>query len=131
MEFAVFLKYRRGDDWANRGDLFRGGWFSDYEDSNNWYNVLWDSASDPLAFSSGWKNDQYDSLVRQAAGEIDRPKREAAYTRAEEILAKEYPEVPVFHYSIRTLVKPYVQGFDPERVLGITPLKKISLTEQR
>jgi oligopeptide transport system substrate-binding protein len=131
MEFAVFLKDRRTDNWVNRGDTFRGGWFSDYEDPNNWYNVLWDSASDPLAFNSGWKNDNYDTLVRQAAGELDRARREQLYGQAEEILAREYPEVPVFHYAIRSLVKPNVQGFAPERVLGITPLKKISIIERR
>ena len=47
MEFAVFLKWRRGDDWAQRGDLYRASWFSDYEDPNNWYNLLWDSAERP------------------------------------------------------------------------------------
>jgi oligopeptide transport system substrate-binding protein len=130
MEFAVFLKWRRGDDWTQRGDLFRGGWFSDYEDSNNWYNVLWDSQSDPLAFNLGWKNDQYDALVRQAAGERDGAKRESLYSQAEEILAKEYPAIPTFHYTMRTLVKPNVQGYEPARVLGVSPLDMVSVTDR-
>jgi oligopeptide transport system substrate-binding protein len=128
MEWAVFLKWRKGDEWVQKGDLYRGGWFSDYEDPNNWYNVLWESRSDPLAFNSGWKNDRYDALAHQAAGELERSRRESTYGQAEELLAKEYPVIPVFHYSVRSLVKPYVQNFQPERVLGITPLKKISLS---
>jgi oligopeptide transport system substrate-binding protein len=131
MEFATFLKWRRGDEWADTGDLFRGGWFSDYEDPNNWYNVLWDSREDPEMFNSGWKNEEYDRLVRQAQGELDPGARERLYRQAEEILAREYPNIPIFHYSIRTLVKPYVQNFEPERVLGITPLKRIKLAERR
>jgi oligopeptide transport system substrate-binding protein len=131
MEWAVFLKWRRGDEWTSKGDLFRGGWFSDYEDPNNWYNLLWDSQSDPLAFNSGWKNDQYDTLVRQAAGEQDRAKRQSLYEQAEQILASESPELPVYHYKIRSLVQPYVKNFLPERVLGVTPLKKIELTDAR
>ena len=131
MELAVFLKWRRGDDWVQRGDLYRGGWFSDYEDPNNWFNVLWESGSDPLAFNTGWKNDQYDALVRQAAGELDQARRDAAYGQAEEILAREYPVIPVFHYEIRTLVRPYVQNFLPERVLGLTPVSKITLSNAR
>src|SRR3712207_3085188 len=119
MEWAVFLKWRGGDDWAQKGDLYRGGWFSDYEDPNNWYNVLWDSASDPLAFNTGWKQDRYDGLARQAAGELDPARREALYGQAEEILAREYPVIPVFHYEMRALVKPYVRNFEPERVLGL------------
>ena len=130
MEFAVFLKWRRGDDWTQKGDLFRGGWFSDYEDPNNWYNVLWDSQSDPLAFNLGWQNQSYDALVRQAAAELDRTKREAMYRQAEEILAKEYPAIPTFHYNIRTLVKPNIQGYDIGRVLGISPLRTVSVAER-
>jgi oligopeptide transport system substrate-binding protein len=131
MEFAVFLKWRHGEDWENNGDLLRGGWFSDYEDPNNWYNVLWDSREDPEQFNSGWKNEDYDRIVRQARGELDRAKREQLYEQAEQILASEYPNIPVFHYGMRTLVKPHVQGFEVERVLGLTPLRKVQLTERR
>ena len=127
MEWSAFLAWRRGEEWVQRGDLFRGGWFSDYEDPHDWYNVLWDSRSDPRAFNSGWKDDRYDTLVRQAAGEPDRARRVALYGQAEELLAAEYPAIPLVHYGIRALVKPYVQGFEPDRVLGLTPLKKISL----
>jgi len=131
MEWAVFLKWRRGDDWANGGDLYRGGWFSDYEDPNNWYNVLWDSREDPGVYNSGWKNDEYDRLVRQAQGELDRGKREQLYQQAEQILAQQYPNIPVFHYGLRTLVKPHVQKFELERVLGLAPLKKVEMAERR
>ncbi len=131
MEWATFLKWRRSDEWQNTGDLYRGGWFSDYEDPNNWYNVLWDSREDPAVFSTGWKNEEYDSLVRQARGERDPGQREAIYVKAEQVLAREYPSIPVFQYSMRTLVKPYVQGFEPERVLGLAPLRKVKLSERR
>jgi oligopeptide transport system substrate-binding protein len=131
MEWATFLKWRQSEDWQKTGDLYRGGWFSDYEDPNNWYNVLLDSREDPGLFSTGWKSDEYDSLVRQARGELESSKREALYGRAEEILAREYPVVPVFHYSMRTLVKPHVQGFEPERVLGLAPLRKVKLSDAR
>jgi oligopeptide transport system substrate-binding protein len=131
MEWSAFLAWRRGEEWVQRGDLFRGGWFSDYEDPHDWYNVLWDSGSDPRAFNSGWKDDRYDTLVRQAAGEPDRARRVALYGQAEELLAAEYPAIPLVHYGIRALVKPYVQGFEPDRVVGLTPLKKISLSDAR
>src|SRR5207249_8580809 len=94
MEWKVFLQWRDSDDWTANGDVFRGGWFSDYEDPNNWYNLLWDSASDPGQYNSGWKNDQYDQLVRQAAAELDPAKREQLYGQAEKILADEYPNIP-------------------------------------
>jgi hypothetical protein len=39
--------------------------------------------------------------------------------------------IPVFHYEIRTLVRPYVQNFLPVRVLGLTPVNKITLSNAR
>jgi oligopeptide transport system substrate-binding protein len=127
MEFAVFLRWRRGDEWVSRGDIFRGSWFSDYEDPNNWYNLLWDSASDPNSFNGGWKNAQFDALVRQATGELDTARRAALYEQADAVMAQDYPHIPLFHYEIRSLVKPYLKGYDPSRVLGLTPLRTMSL----
>jgi oligopeptide transport system substrate-binding protein len=127
MEFATFLRFRRGDEWAQRGDLYRGNWFSDYEDPNNWYNQLWDSASDPGAFNGGWSNSRFDALVRQAAGETDNARRAALYGQADQVMAQDYPHVPIFHYEIESLVKPYLRAYDPARVLGLTPLRTMAL----
>ena len=56
--------------------------------------------------------------------------REGPYSMVE-VLAAEYPAIPLVHYGTRALVKPYVQGFEPDRVLGLTPLKKVSLSDAR
>jgi oligopeptide transport system substrate-binding protein len=127
MEWKVFLQWRDTDAWTKNGDLFRGGWFSDYEDPNNWFNLLWDSNSDPGQFNSGWKNDQYDSLVRAAAGERDPDKRVQMYGQAEAILAAEYPNIPIAHYGGQTLTRGYVHGMAPTRVLGIVPLETMTV----
>lgn len=130
MEWAGFLKWRRGEDWQTSGDLYRGGWFADYEDPNNWHNVLWDSREDPGVFSSGWKDEAYDVLVRRARREADPARREQLYAQAEQVLAREYPHIPVFHYGIQALVKPYVENFEPRRILGITPLHRVRLADR-
>lgn len=131
MEFATFLKWRRQDEWKVSGHTYRGGWFSDYEDPNNWYNVLWDSQEDPGMFNTGWRDPEYDRIVRQARAELDRAKREQLYGQAEEILARSYPTIPVFHYGGRTLVKPYVEAFEPARVLGVLPLRTLKISDRR
>ncbi|MCC6179189.1 MAG: peptide ABC transporter substrate-binding protein [Chloroflexi bacterium] len=130
MEWSAFLKWRRGDGWAKDGDLARGGWFSDYEDPYNWYNQIWDSAEDPASFNAGWQNDEYDSAVRDALGQLDRAARTDLYHEADGILAAEYPSIPIFHYGVQTLVRPYVQGFEPERVLALVRLKNVSLGDR-
>ncbi len=131
MEWAAFMRWRRGDDWQRAGDLYRGGWFSDYEDPSNWYNLLWDSREDRGVFNSGWRHDEFDRQVREARGASDPARREDLYREAEQILADEYPSIPVFHYSVRTLVKPYVENFAPQRVLGLTPLRDTYLNDSR
>ena len=49
MEWKVFLQWRNTDEWHQGGDIYRGGWFSDYEDPNNWYNILFDSTQTPAS----------------------------------------------------------------------------------
>jgi oligopeptide transport system substrate-binding protein len=131
MEWSEFLRWRRSDDWPNDGDLARGGWLSDYEDPYDWYNLIWDSREDPSSFNAGWKNDDYDEAVREAAVTFDRSDRAALYSKADEVLAAEYPAIPIFHYASRTLVQRYVHGFDPERVLSLVRLKRVRLDEER
>ena len=131
MEWTAFMRWRRGEAWTLGGDLARGGWLSDYEDPFNWYNLIWDSREDPGSFNAGWKSDAFDALVREASATLDRPERESLYGRADEVLANEYPAIPVFYYGSRTLVRPYVRGFEPERVLSLVRLKRVRLDEER
>ena len=85
------------------------------------------SSSDPTTFNGGWKNAAFDQLVKQGASEQDGTRRAGIYGQAEAIMAQEYPHIPLFHYDVRSLVKPHVRGYIPSRVLGITPLRTMSL----
>jgi len=69
--------------------------------------------------------------VREGAMTVARSERAAIYNRADEVLAAEYPAIPIFHYASRTLVRPYVRGFEPERVLSLVRLKRVTLDETR
>lgn len=131
MEWSAYLRWRRDEGWPASGQLARGGWFSDYEDAYNWYNQIWDSREDPASTNAGWKHDAYDETVRTAAGTLDRVQRATLYEKADEILGAEYPAIPVFHYGSRTLVRPYVHGFEPERVLSLVRLKRVRLDVER
>jgi oligopeptide transport system substrate-binding protein len=127
MESAVFLRWRRGDEWVQRGDMYRASWFSDYEDPENWYNHIWDSQSDPTVYNAGWQNAEFDRLVRQALLETDTARRTALYQQADRAMAQDYPHIPLWHDEIRSLVKPYLRGYVPARVLGLTPLRSMSV----
>jgi len=129
MEWTAYLRWRRGDGWRDNGDLARGGWFSDFADPFNWYNLIWDSREDPASFGIGWKDDGYDDIVRAAAMEGDPGRRASLYEQADQILAEAYPDIPIFQYGSRTLVRPYVSGFEPERVLSLVRLKRVRLAD--
>ena len=131
MEWTAYMRWRRGEAWEKDGDLARGGWLSDYEDPFNWYNQIWDGREDAASFNAGWQHDLYDSFVREASMTFDRAERTAIYGRADEILATEYPSIPIFHYASRTLVRLYVTGFEPERVLALVRLKRVRLDDAR
>jgi oligopeptide transport system substrate-binding protein len=127
MEAKVFLAWRTGTEWEQQGDLYRGSWFSDYEDPQNWYNRLWDSDSDPNEYNSGWKNERFDSLVRQALLETDAARRTALYTQADQVMAQDYPSIPLYHEEVRSLVKPYLKGYVPGRVPPIAYIRSMSV----
>ncbi|MBI3979260.1 MAG: peptide ABC transporter substrate-binding protein [Chloroflexi bacterium] len=121
MEWKVFLKWRKEANY----DMYRGGWLSDYEDPNNWFNVLLDSAQSGEVFSPHWKNEKFDQLVRQARGEADEKKREDLYKQADAIIADEMPFIPIYYNTGREMVKPYVDGWNKTRVLDLVYFKNI------
>lgn len=124
---------RQSPRWPNEFDLYVGSWQSDYEDPHNWFNLLWDSRNDPGQYNSGWRNAEFDRLVRAAQGELNPTRRTDLYRQAEAIMAAEYPILPLYHPSEQYLVRPEVQGYQPGgtaltvpllgvRVQGPTPL---------
>jgi oligopeptide transport system substrate-binding protein len=127
MDWRVFLQWRATEDWIVGGDLFRGGWFSDYEDPDDWYSALWFGGTDPIVFNSGWRNERYDELVAQASSELNATARTRLYAQAEQILADEFPSIPLYHYRGHTLVRSYVKGMLPSRMLGVLPLSSMTV----
>jgi ABC-type oligopeptide transport system substrate-binding subunit len=83
------------------------GWVADYPDPDNFLRAR----IDHIQKQSGWQNKEYDSLVRQAQRSLDQMERIKLYEKAEWILAEEAPIMPIFHRSVRLLVKPWVTRF--------------------
>jgi ABC-type oligopeptide transport system substrate-binding subunit/class 3 adenylate cyclase len=83
------------------------GWMADYPDPDNFLRAR----IDHIQHQSGWRNRGYDSLVKQAQRSLDQGERIKLYGDAEQILAEEVPIMPIFHTSVRLLVKPWVTRF--------------------
>ncbi len=96
--------------------FYISGWGSDYEDPNNWYNLLYHSRAD--FYYTHWKNDQFDRLVDQGLQENDQAKRRGIYEDADKMLNQAAPFITIYHWGRTDLIKPYVQGLTHYRVLG-------------
>jgi oligopeptide transport system substrate-binding protein len=127
LPFGEFLEWRLTQGWTAQGDLSVAIWDSDHEDPHDWYNVLWDSVVDPLQFNGGWQNHYYDLLVRRARAEGDAGPRRRLYELAEGVLAHDYVHIPLYYRRYAVPVRPYVQGYVPARILGTTPLRRMTV----
>ncbi len=96
--------------------MYVGGWGSDYEDPNNWYNLLFHSKAD--FFYSHWKNTEFDRLVDSGLLENDQAKRKSTYEGADKMINAEAPFITVYHWARFDLIKPYIEGLYHYRVLG-------------
>ena len=88
--------------------LYFLGWCADYPDQQDWLTTVFISSS--TVSHSGWKNTQFDTLVRQADKEPDPKKRDDTYLTAQKILTGEAPVAFVYSNAAKYLLKPYVHG---------------------
>jgi oligopeptide transport system substrate-binding protein len=114
-EWAVYLETV---DSLDTPQIWRLGWCQDYPDANNFIREVFAvggnaNAVDESGKPSGglmWKNDEFETLVAQAAVETDEAKRLELYAEAEDILVnQDAAMIPIYWYSRNTVTKPYVQ----------------------
>lgn len=103
-EWGVFLKNRTNLDYQ----IARSGWSADYNDPMT-YIDMWTSKGGNN--DSGFKNAEYDKLVKEAYSSSDNAKRMEMMAQAEKILVQDNQVVmPLFYYSNVSLIKPWVKG---------------------
>ena len=91
-------------------DLVLTGWFADYPDPQDWYDI-WRTGDGNN--QGEYSNKQYDQLVKQADGETDASKRLDLYNQAAKLMLDDQPALMMYQSLGVQLVKPYVQGFQP------------------
>ena len=103
-EFGVFLTQRTAGEY----DIARNGWGADYPHANNQLNGLFTCGGGNN--DQQWCNEQFDSLLQQAAVEPDQAKQAELYVEAQKILADEAASLFLVFPARPALVKPYVTG---------------------
>lgn len=93
-------------------DLYIGGWFSDYEDPHNWYNVFFGDVEEywHTHYPQVESGKALVELIRSMNSVRDRAQRQAGYEQAETQLLTDLPLVPIYNTTDVVLVKPYVKG---------------------
>ena len=121
-EFKVFLETRKEKKVTQ---LFRDGWLADYADPNSFAELLQSVSG---LNDMGYSNPEYDKLVSTASLTVDPAKRDELLEQAEKLVVTDLPIVPIYSYTNKRLIKPYVVGFDLN-ILGYFYSKNVSIAK--
>jgi len=91
--------------------IARAAWIGDYRDPTTFLNKYHSKGGNNDA---KFNNAEYDALLGKASQEADSAKRTALLRQAEQILVREQPITPIYHYIT-------LHVYDPERVIGLHP----------
>ena len=103
-EYRVFLNSRKD---LSRWDIVRLGWNADYDDAGNFLDTFHSGSPNDDA---GYENERFDALLDQAEKTANPEQRRSLLEAAERQMLSEYPVIPIFFFSSKRLIKPYVKG---------------------
>jgi len=105
MEWGTLLKTLL----AGRFSIGRSSWCADYPDPLTFLEVF---ESDSKSNYSGYKSAEYDEVIAAIRKEPDLHRRNTDLRRAEEILDRDLPFLPMYHYTWSYLIRPFVLGYE-------------------
>jgi oligopeptide transport system substrate-binding protein len=106
MEKKVFLRAQSDLQY----DISRSSWIGDYNDPTTFLDLFLSNNGNNR---TGWKNQQYDQLLREANLQTELKRRAELLQQAESLLVQdEVPLIPLFFYN-------GFNYFDPNRIEGI------------
>ena len=103
-EYRVFLDSRR--DTA-KWEVARLGWTADYNDAGNFLDILRSGSPNNDA---QYVRPEFDELLDHAASSADSSDRRRLLQDAENMMLADYPILPIYFFSSKRLIKPYLKG---------------------
>jgi len=91
----------------------RLGWYADYNDPASFLEVF---SRNNIQNDPGYMSSEFNTLIDAARIEPNPVRRILLLQKSEAVLLNDYPIIPVYFYTARRLVKPYLGGAE------ITPL---------
>lgn len=103
-EWKTYLDTRRQGDF----EVTRAGWCGDYNEASTFLSLMQsnNSSNDPRYFST-----EYDKVMEQALASSSDAERNALYSEAEKLLARDMPIAPIYQYVKARLLSPKVGGY--------------------
>jgi oligopeptide transport system substrate-binding protein len=106
-EYRVFLDTRRN---TTKWEVARLGWTADYNDAGNFLDTLRSGSPNNDA---RYDRPEYNELLDRAASAVDAANRREFLQNAEKMMLSDYPILPIYFFSSKRLIKPYVTGATP------------------
>jgi oligopeptide transport system substrate-binding protein len=103
-EYKVMSQNRE----LHRLPLFLDSWIGDFADPVNFLQLFY---SDSSLNYGRYHNARFDALLDRAAQEPDNAARYRLLEQSEALLNEDGVYIPLYYYSTRHLVKPYIQGW--------------------
>ncbi|NDV86503.1 peptide ABC transporter substrate-binding protein [Aurantimonas aggregata] len=90
-------------------EVARAGWLADYNDPDNFLNLL----KSGVEMNYGrWVNPDYDKLLTEAAATTDMAARADLLKQAETLAMAETAAIPIYFYASRSVVSPKISGYE-------------------
>lgn len=112
-EWKVYIDAQRKMNFT----VSRSGWIGDYPDPNTFLDMFLTNGGNNL---TGWSNKDYDENIHLAGQTLDQQKRFEYFHKAEAILLKELPVLPIYFYTKNTLVSEHMKRFKDGKIVDWT-----------
>ena len=119
-EAALHFSALRSHDFA----LARSGWIADIPTPENFLAVH--QAANGDGNYSGYDSAAYNDVLTEALGTSDAGNRAKLMRRADEILAKDAPVLPLYYYVTRNLVSPRIKGWQ-DNISNVHPSRTLRI----
>ena len=103
-EYRVFLDSRRD---TSKWEVARLGWTADYNDAGNFLDTLRIGSPNNDA---RYQRREFNELLDRAASSVDPSVRRHLLEEAEKMMLSDYPILPIYFFSSKRLIKPYLKG---------------------
>jgi oligopeptide transport system substrate-binding protein len=118
-EWTTYLQKQYDSDF----DLAVGGWIGDYLDPTTFLE-MW--IKDGGNNNTGWHSPEFERLLTEAENTADASQRLDILSKAESIMLKEVPVLPIYWYTTNYLLRPEVKNWHP-LLLNNHPYKFVRL----